>query len=339
MKKFFALLMAAIMVLSLVGCAQQAPVEEAPVEEAVAEAPVEEAVAEPLKVAYLCPSLDVTFWRYCRYGVENQLKTVLGEANVEVVTYDSKNDANTQLNNAQDAITKQFDYIVISPTDSAACVSVLGVAEEAGVPVVICDIGSDSGTWAGMVGTDNYGGAYEVGEYVAGLVEGDINYTQVTLPMARINGQKRKAGFDDAMAAAGNNTLVDFKQMENVDRSDGYNYGSDLLTAYPDAQVVFVHSDDPALGTLAAAEEVNSDVIISCFDINMEVVEAVKAGKITAVGAQQPVLMGRTCSDMVIALENGEQFEAEVYLPTLLVTSENIEEVYDTLIATAMTEE
>lgn len=335
MKKFFAFLMVALMVLSLVGCAQQDAVEEAPVEEA----PVEEAVTEPLKVAYLCPSLDVTFWRYCRYGVENQLKTVLGDANVEVVTYDSKNDANTQLNNAQDAITKQFDYIVISPTDSAACVSVLDVAEEAGIPVVICDIGSDSGTWAGMVGTDNYGGSYEVGEYVASLVEGDINYTQITLPMARINGQKRKSGFDDAMAAAGNNTLVDFKQMENVDRSDGYNYGSDLLTAYPDAQVVFVHSDDPALGALAAAEEVNSNVIISCFDINMEVVEAVKAGKIAAVGAQQPVLMGRTCSDMVISLENGEEFEAEVYLPTLLVTSENIGDVYDTLIATAMTEE
>ena len=57
------------------------------------------------KVAYLTPSLDVPFWRYVRHGVEDEL----AKSGIECVTYDSKDDANTQMSNAQDAITKQVD--------------------------------------------------------------------------------------------------------------------------------------------------------------------------------------------------------------------------------------
>lgn len=51
------------------------------------------------------------------HGVEDEL----AKNGIECVTYDSKDDANTQMSNAQDAITKQVDAIVISPTDSASC--------------------------------------------------------------------------------------------------------------------------------------------------------------------------------------------------------------------------
>ena len=115
------------------------------------------------KVAYLTPSLDVPFWRYVRHGVEDELS----KSGIECVTYDSKDDANTQMSNAQDAITKQVDAIVISPTDSASCVSVLSLAEESGVPVVICDIGTDSGEYVSYISTDNLAGGKAIGEYIA----------------------------------------------------------------------------------------------------------------------------------------------------------------------------
>ena len=52
-------------------------------------------------VAYLTPSLDVPFWRYVRHGIEDELN----KNGMECVVYDSKDDANTQLSNAQDAIS------------------------------------------------------------------------------------------------------------------------------------------------------------------------------------------------------------------------------------------
>ena len=122
MKKALELLLCATMLMGLLaGCGgskEQSTGDSGDGEESAASA----------KVAYLTPSLDVPFWRYVRHGIEDEL----GKSGIECVTYDSKDDANTQLSNAQDALTKQVDAIIISPTDSASCVSVLSAAEEAG---------------------------------------------------------------------------------------------------------------------------------------------------------------------------------------------------------------
>ena len=288
-----------------------------------------------VSIAYLTPSLDVPFWTYVKFGVEDQVAQTMPGA--KVTTYDSKDNADTQLANAQDAITKGVTAIVISPTDSASCVSVLSEAEDAGVPVVICDIGSDSGTYLSFIATDNFAGAQELGEYVAGkLSEGD-KVAQITLNQARINGVRRKEGFE---AGIETNKLeeVDFRQMEKVNRQEGHDFTQDLVTAYPDLKCIFCHSEDPSMGAVAAREEVeNEDCLVAGFDCSPEVVDAIKEGKIIATAAQQPVLMGRTSADQIKANLDGEEVEKEVTLGTFLVTADNIEEKYDELLAVALT--
>lgn len=295
------------------------------------------AAADTVKVAYLTPSLDVPFWRYVRYGVENELQTLIPGA--EVTTYDSKDDASRQLANAQDAITKQVDAIVISPTDSASIIAVLSLAEEAGVPVVICDIGADSGTYAAFISTDNFSGAKELGEYIASKLEAGSEVAQITLNQARINGVKRKDGFDAGIAANGL-VDVDFKQMEKVNREEGERFAQDLITAHPDIKAIFCHSEDPSMGALAALEAAGkTDVLIAGFDCSPEVVDAIKAGTIAATAAQQPVLMGRYASQAVDKILKGETVEKEIQLGTLLVTKDNIADVYDKLVEVALTDE
>jgi Periplasmic binding protein domain len=60
----------------------------------------------------------------------------------------SHNDAQTQLKNAQDAIARGVAGIVISPTDSSTCPSVLALAQKANIPVVIADIGTNEGEYS-----------------------------------------------------------------------------------------------------------------------------------------------------------------------------------------------
>lgn len=293
---------------------------------------------DSISVAYLCPSLDVPFWRYVKYGVENEMENLRPGA--EVVTYDSKDDANTQTSNAQDAITKQVDAIIISPTDSASCVSVLSLAEEAGIPVVICDVGTDSGTYESFISTDNEGGAKELGEYVAEKLGSGSEVAQITLNQARINGVLRKDGFDAGIEAGGLED-VDFRQMEKVNREEGESYAQDLITAYPELKCIFCHSEDPSMGAISAIEAAgkSGEVQVVGFDCSPEVVEAIQDGRMLATAAQQPVLMGRTSSEQVDKILNGEEVEEEVVMETMLVTMDNIDEIYDTLIEVALTEE
>jgi ABC-type sugar transport system substrate-binding protein len=291
---------------------------------------------QAVRVAYLTPSLDVPFWRYMRYGIEDELKKLI--PGVEVTTYDSKDSANTQLSNAQDALTKQVKAIVISPTDSASCVAVLDLAKDAKIPVVICDIGSDSGTYAAFISTDNEAGAKELGAYIASKLPRNSTVSQVTLNQARINGVLRKNGFTEGVSVNGIKD-IDFKQMEKVNREEGEKFAQDLITAHPALKAIFCHSEDPSMGALSAIESAGrGDILIAGFDCSPEVVEAIRAGKIAATAAQQPVLMGRYAAQSVDKIFKGETVEPEIKLGTLLVTKDNIGDVYDTLVEVALSE-
>ena len=280
-------------------------------------------------IAYLTPSVDVPFWTYVKHGVEDEVKKAMPGA--EVTVYDSKDNANTQLSNAQDALTKGVTGIVISPTDSASCIQVLDAAEEANVPVVICDIGTDGGTYLSFISTDNEGGAKELGKYVASKLKKGDEVAQITLNQARINGVKRKEGFDEGIQSNGLKD-VGFRQMEKVNRDEGVSYTQDLITSFPELKAIFCHSEDPSMGAVTALEEVgNTDCKIVGFDCSPEVVQAIKDGKILATAAQQPVVMGRTSVDAIKTKLDGGTPDKEIQMETLLVTQDNINDIYNEL--------
>ena len=94
------------------------------------------------------------------------------------------------------------------------------------------------------------------------------------------------------------------------------------------------------MGALSALEAAGrEDVLIAGFDCSPEVVDAIKEGKIAATAAQQPVVMGRNSAQCVVSILKGEEVEQEIKLGTLLVTKDNIDEVYDTLVEVALTDE
>ncbi|WP_020610985.1 substrate-binding domain-containing protein [Sediminispirochaeta bajacaliforniensis] len=288
-------------------------------------------------VAYITPSLDVPFWRYIRHGIESEVKIL--NANSSVVTYDSKNSANTQSSNVQDAITKQVDAIIVSPTDSASCTNVLELAEDAGIPVVICDIGTDGGTYAAFISTNNKAGAKELGEYVAMKLKKGDEVAQIALNQARINGVLRKEGFNEGIATVGA-VDVGFKQMEKVNRQEGETYTQDLITAHPELKAIFCHSEDPSMGCCSALESAGrTDVMVVGFDCSPDVVEAIQDGRMLATAAQQPVLMGRKAADCIDKILQGETVEKEIKMNTLLVTQDNIGSIYTTLKEVALTDE
>lgn len=146
-KRLVAVLCCGVMVMSMPVCAN-----------------ADEAAGGTKQIAYLTPGLDLPFWRYLANGIENEV--IDSEMDATVQVYDSKNSSETQLQNAQDAISKGADLIIISPTDSSSCPAVLSLAEEAEIPVVIADIGTDSGTYETLIVTPNADGSQELGEYV-----------------------------------------------------------------------------------------------------------------------------------------------------------------------------
>jgi len=65
----------------------------------------------------------------------------------ELEIYSSNNDAKTELEMTIEAIRENVSGIIISPTNSSACETILNFAEKADIPVVISDIGTDGGNY------------------------------------------------------------------------------------------------------------------------------------------------------------------------------------------------
>ena len=287
---------------------------------------------ETYEVAYLTPGLNVPFWKYLSDGIKQQAErdSEATGATINVTDYDSRNDASLQLQNAQDAITAGIDLIIISPTDSSSAPTVLELAADNDVPVVIADIGTDEGEFVSFVISTNEQGAYEAGKVLMEKMAemdcegGDV--LMITISQARLNGQNRTKGITRAVEEAGS-SIVQFLQSEDYTRSEAQTQASDMLSANPQACGFFTQHDEAALGALAALEESGraDEVAFASFDGSPESVELIKQGKLLAASMQQPVLMGRISMEVGLKHLRGEEVETETSVPTILVTPVNVE--------------
>ncbi|MBV9076320.1 MAG: substrate-binding domain-containing protein [Methylobacteriaceae bacterium] len=304
------------------------------------------AAGTPLRAAekaivYLTPGLDLPFWRYLSKGVEAAAK----KEGYAYQALDSANNAQTQLRNAQDAIARGVAGIVISPTDSSTAPSVLQLAKDANIPVVIADIGTNSGEYVSFVISDNYEGANGVGKALAeamkkkGWSDGSVGI--VAISQARKNGQARTKGFKDALQAGGITKEAGLQQMQSYTADETFKFTQDMLTANPNMRGMFVQTDQPAIGALRAirAARRQGEVLVAAFDGIPDFVDLLKKGEIVVSGMQQPYLMGVRSGEAMLQHLKGGKPDREILVPILVVTSENIEKLLPTVRETVFANE
>ena len=293
------------------------------------------------ELAYMTPGLDVAFWRYLSEGV----KSVAVENGYGFTALDSTNDPQTQFQNAQDAIARGVVGIVLSPTDSSTAPTVLALAKDAGIPVVIADIGTDSGEFVSVIGSNNYEGAYGVGNALAAAMTeaGKANETVgiVSISQARLNGQARTKGFKDAMTKGGVTGDAGLQQMQAYTAEETFKFTQDMVTANPNMGGMFVQTDGPTLGALRAikAARRDGDIMVAAFDGIPEFVPLLQSGELIVSGMQQPYLMGVRSADAMVEHLNGGMPDKEITVPILIVTSSNIGELLPTIKETVFANE
>jgi ABC-type sugar transport system substrate-binding protein len=298
------------------------------------------AMAQEKSLAYLTAGLDLAFWRYCSVGAEDAAKA----RGYSYTALDSHNSAQTQIQNTQDSIAKGVSAIVLSPTDSSTAPSVLEAAAKANVPVSFAGIGTVSGDYTTLVTSDDDAGAYAVGQALAkaladkGWKNAEIG--MVTISQARVNGQRRTAGFERAMTEAGHK-IVARNEMQNYTADETFRFVQDMLTAHPNMRGIFVQTDTPTLGAVRAIDAMHhsDDTLLAAFDGVPEFIDMIKSGSLVVSGMQQPYLMGKQAAEAVLDKLDGKTPEKEIVLPILIVTKDNVEEQLPTIKQTVFANE
>lgn len=291
-------------------------------------------------IVYLTPGLDLPFWRYLSKGVEAEAK----KQGYGFQALDSRNSAQTQLKNAQDAIARGVAGIVISPTDSSTAPSVLDLAQKAKIPVVIADIGTNSGEYVSFISSDNRDGAYNTGKALVEAMK-EKGWTAntvgvVSISLARNNGKLRTEGFRQAISE-GSLKEAGLQQMQNYTADETFKFTQDMLTANPQMRGMFIQTDTPTLGAVRAirAARRNGQVAVAAFDGIPEFVDLIKKGEIVASGMQQPYLMGSRSGEALFKHLAGTKVEKSILVPIVVVTSKNIEKLLPTINQTVFANE
>ena len=281
--------------------------------------------AKGKRLAYITPGLDLPYWRTLSNGITDEAK----KHGASSVTYDSHNSAQTQLTNAQDAIAKNVDGIILSPTDTSTAPSVLAAAARARIPVVIADIGTSGGEYLTFVISDNRKGAYGIGKVLAAELKASGRKQNtvglVTISLARQNGKDRTAGFMQAMDEAGIKRVA-LSQMQTYTADETFKFVQDMLTAHPEMDGLFVETDEPTIGALRAirAAHRQKTMKVAAFDGIPQFIKMIEDGTIVGSGMQQPYLFGTESAKALFQHFAGKTPPKRVEIPIIVVDKANV---------------
>lgn len=264
------------------------------------------------KIGVSLSTLNNPFFVSIREGIEEKAK----EEGAEVVISDAQNDSSVQSNQIEDLITQKVDLIIINPVDSTAISSSVQKANEANIPVICVDRGSEDGEVLSLVASNNVEGGKMAGEFILEKVGENAEVIQLEGIPGASSTRERGQGF--AEATEGKINLV-ASQPANFDRAEGLTVMENLLQAHPDVKAVFSQNDEMALGAIEAIKASGKDIVVVGFDGNDDAVEAVKNGELAATVAQQPKEMGKLAIENAINHLKGETIEAQIDSPLELV--------------------
>lgn len=279
------------------------------------------------KLIYLVPDLNIPFWEIMSNGVKNKAK----ELNNTIEVYDSKNQAKIELENIIKAIKTNPAGIILTPTNSSACVTLLKFAKEANIPVVISDVGTDEGDYISYISSNNFEGAYKLGLMLSKKMLELNTYNKtvgiVAIPQTRINGKARTEGFIKALNE-NNIKGAGLKQINDFSEDEAYKFTKELIKENPNLGAVWIQTSNIYNGALTAIKESNKDILLISFDAEPIFVDLISKDVLVGTAMQQPYLMGEKAVETMNLFLNGKDMEKNIILDVLPISKNNIKEEY-----------
>lgn len=280
------------------------------------------------KLAYLVSDSRIPFWDIMARGIREQAS----ELGYELSVHSADNVAKSELEATVAAIGRDVDGIILSPTNSSAAVTILKLAEQANIPVVISDIGAKSDNYVSYIESDNYQGAYDLGNLLASALHAKAwnNGTVgiVAIPQKRANGKARTEGFLKALDEQGVKSAGIYQQSDFSYR-ETYEFTRRLIQDSPQLRAVWLQGSDRYQGALDAIADAGKtgEILLICFDAEPEFIEMIATGALVGAGMQQPFLMGEKAVETMHRHLTGQTVEKVQRLPVLPVSGQNLKQL------------
>lgn len=248
MKKFIALLLVLVIVLSLVACSNvaDAPATDAPATDAPATDALDADVVigdrngdGVVKVGFA----NIAETVYQHYKIKESFEVACANRGWELVYMCNNLDGQTAVANADQMLLMGIDYMVEYNVDQSVAPAIMKAMNEADVPVIAIDIAHEGAVY---LGANNYGIGLVVGKYAGEYVKEVWGEAEAILIVEdAISGEAVLARTDNIVDGY-REVFPDFpddkvwKVDGGVDTSDSQRVVADWLAAHPDFSKILI---------------------------------------------------------------------------------------------------
>jgi len=272
-------------------------------------------------------ALDNPFFVAIYEGARAEASRLEVRATVRSVT--SNADLTGQAAQVRAVVAEKRDCYVVNPITATNLVTALrGVRR----PIVVIDSPIDPAAARRArvrirtyIGTDDFAAGRLAGARMASLLPGGGDVALVGGLADNVNSGVRLSGFERGIR--GSRVRVVARVNADYDRTKAEIAAERILRTHPRLSGFFAASDNMALGiadALGAAGKVGKVRIIG-LDGSAEVLDAIRAGSISATVSQYPYVMGEMAVEACAAAVLGARLPARVDAPIALLTKANVE--------------
>jgi ribose transport system substrate-binding protein/inositol transport system substrate-binding protein len=249
------------------------------------------------------------------------------ERDVELIVMDAQQNAARQAGQIETLLQDGIDGLMIEPVVATGLESVLRQAMTSGMPVVlVTQRVNDPELYDCYVGTDaRANGQLEMTACLEAIGHrGDL--AVLLGPVGSQATDARYLGYQAALADQPNVRIVaELNADWSADRAE--TIVSSWLLAGKQMDAIVAQNDEMAIGAINALRTTGQTGSIQVFGIDAsdKALQAIRQGEMTATISQQTALQGSKALDICIGLSRKESFPAEILVPQVVITKENID--------------
>lgn len=243
-------------------------------------------------IAVVSKGYQHQFWQAVKAGAEKAAEEVGA-----TITYDgpdNETQVDKQIQQLQNALTKNPTAIVFAALDSQAAIPLLQQAKDQNIPVVAFDSGVDSDIPVATAATDNKAAAAEAATHMAELIgkKGEVGI--VCQDQVSTTARDRRDGFTEYLKANAPEIEVVDIQYGGGDHQKSADLTKSMLQAHPDIKGLYGCNEGSAVGiALGVTEAGKKDAVtIVGFDSGEAQMNYIKDGTIAGSVTQDPVDIG-----------------------------------------------
>ena len=321
MKRNLGMTIIVILAVILAACGQAAP----------AAAP--EAAAGPLKIGM------ANFSQCCPYfiGMNNAVvEEAKAYSNVTIISTDANGDAAKFQADIEDLIAQGIDGIIISGAWLEEAPAALDALVAEGIPTVLVDRQFGAGSksaYTSYIGPDNFTIGIQDGQYISDRLGGEGVVVQLRGgPADNSIGLNRSNGMLSVVQTFPGITVVTAPDFGGWSADGGIALMEDLLASNPKIDAVFCENDSMCLGAQTAIGDAGraDEMFLVGVDGETAALEAIINGtNYAATGLNNSDQIGRAAFNRLMSIFGGGTPEKDTYLPSPLITKDNVMRYYN----------